>query len=420
MKTGWIALALGVAAGGASAIVHAGGFGIATQAGAGTGNAYTSGAASAEDAASLWFNPASMALLPRGTHVSGALHLLRPSFKFQNEGSTIPSVLGSGNGGDGGDWNFVPNGAIVTSLANGLSVGVSLNAPFGLKTEYGEGWIGQPIALMSGIKAVNVNPAIAYKASPALSIGFGLNVQYLEAELTNTAGALGVAKLEANDVGYGWNVGAMFQASPSTRIGIAYRSSIKYELDGGIAFSAAPTQNANATADLRTPDSVSLSVFSAVTPKWDVMADITWTQWSHIKSIVPTCRQANATVCASGVGSPIRGATLPTNWKDTWRIGVGANYKYSEQTKLRFGLAYDPTPTNDVDRTARLPDQDRLWVALGAQVALSRQGRLEIGYAHEFVRDARVDTQVSGTAFRQTGRFNDRADIVSVAYSHSF
>lgn len=419
MKARLIGIAVGVALSGASGSVFAGAFGIGTQSGSGTGNAFAAGSAGAEDASSAYFNPASMSLLPVGKHASGALHLLRPSFKFQNEGSTVPGALGTGSGGDGGDWNFVPNGAFVMSLTNNVSVGLSLNVPFGLKTNYDAGWVGQRIALMSEIKTVNLNPAVSFKVSPALSLGVGINMQYIEAELTN-ASALGISNLKANDVGYGWNVGAMFSLSPSTRIGVAYRSSIKYDLDGAVSFTGVSAANANATADLRTPDSVSLSFFSVVSPKWDVMGDITWTKWSNIKAIIPTCRQTSAVVCAGGAGTPILGATLPTNWDDSWRVSVGANYKYDNQWKFRFGLAYDPTPTNDVDRTARLPDQDRFWVAVGAQYAVSRQGKLEIGYAHEFVRDARVNTQIFGTAFRQTGHFEDKADIISIAYSHSF
>jgi long-chain fatty acid transport protein len=212
----------------------------------------------------------------------------------------------------------------------------------------------------------------------------------------------------------------MFSLSPSTRIGIAYRSSIDYNLEGSVAFSGAPAANANASADLRTPESVSLSFFTALDPKWDVMGDVTWTRWSRIKSIVPTCQQASAVVCVGGAGTPVLGAGLPTEWKDTWRVSLGANYKYNSQWKLRMGIAYDPTPTNDAERTARLPDQDRFWVAVGAQYAVSRQGRLEFAYAHEFVRDARVNTQVFGTGFRQVGHFEDRADILTIAYSHSF
>lgn len=419
MKLRLISLATGIALGGLSGAVYAGAFGIGTQSGSGTGNAYSAGAAGAEDASAAWYNPASMAFLPAGKHVMVSGHLLRPSFKFRDEGSTIPGALGTGNGGDGGGWAAVPNAAFVMSLSSQLSFGLSVNSPFGLKTDYDAGWIGQRIGLASEILSVNINPALSYKVSPALSLGFGASVQYLEAELTN-ASALGTSKLKANDVGYGLNFGAMFAVSPSSRIGIAYRSSIDYKLEGGVSFSGVAAANANASADLRTPESVSFSFFTALDPKWDLMGDITWTRWSRVKAIVPTCQQVSAVVCAGGAGTPILGATLPTNWKDTWRVALGANYKFNSQWKLRMGVAYDPTPTNDVDRTARLPDQDRFWVAVGAQYAVSKQGRLEMGYAHEFVRDARVNTQVFGTAFRQVGHFEDKADILTIAYSHSF
>jgi long-chain fatty acid transport protein len=346
------------------------------------------------------------------------LHALRPSFKFRDEGSTIPGVLGSGEGGDGGGWEFVPNGYFAMSLGNNLSVGVGVNAPFGLKTEYPSGWIGDRIARSSEIKTVNINPSIAYKVTPNLSIGAGVSVQYLEAELTN-ASQLGTSKLEADDIGWGFNVGVAMQATAATRIGLHYRSSIKYKLDGDATFSAVPAANESLHADLRVPENVSLSIFSALSPQWEVMADVTWTRWSRIKSIVPVCGGVSFGVCPVA-GNPLVGATLPTNWKDTWRFSVGANYRYSPTWKFRFGLAYDPTPTNNTDRTARLPDEDRFWVALGAQYTVSKNGKVELGYAHEFIRDADVNTQVFGTAFRQRGHFDVRADILTVAYTHSF
>jgi long-chain fatty acid transport protein len=326
--------------------------------------------------------------------------------------------LGSGDGGNGGDWAFIPNGAFAWKLASNWSFGIGMNAPFGLKTEYEPGWIGQRIALTSEIVSVNLNPTVAYQLSPSVSIGAGVSVQYLEAKLTNTS-ALGNAKLKADDVGYGFNIGVAVQATPSTRIGLHYRSSIKYELDGDATFSGAPAANAPIRVDLRVPESVSFSILSAVTPQWDLMADVTWTRWSRIKSIIPICGPASFAVCPVP-GAPLVGGTLAADWKDTWRVGVGANYRYSPTWKFRFGLAYDPSPTNNTDSTARLPDEDRLWVALGAQYTVSRNGRIEIGYAHEFMDDAKVNTQVFGTPFRQIGRFENRADILTIAYSHQF
>jgi long-chain fatty acid transport protein len=217
-----------------SALSIAGGFGIGTQSGSGTGNAFAGGAAVAEDASVVWSNPAGMTALPLGKHVTGALHFIKPSFKFSNAGSTgVFAAPGTGGGGDGGGWAFVPNGFFAMDISPALRFGIALNAPFGLTTEYETGWRGRAIALESAIKTVNINPSLAYKVSNTFSIGAGVNVQRIDAKLSSDVTALngtGIFTLKADDVGYGYNLGATFQPSPSTRVGIHYRSSIKPRL----------------------------------------------------------------------------------------------------------------------------------------------------------------------------------------------
>jgi len=397
----------------------AGGFAIGTQSGSGTGNAFAGGAAAADDASVAWFNPAAMTLIP-GKQVAGALHVVDPSFKFQNTTSTATGVAGANaDGGDGGDLALIPNGFFTWALNPKWSIGLALNAPFGLTTEYDPGWRGRFTAIKSEVKAVNINPSVAYKVSDTVSIGGGLNVQKIDAELTASAGPAGTTKLEADDMGFGFNVGALFQVTPSTRIGAHYRSKIKYELEGTIAFSAAAPGNGDVRADLDVPASFSVSAFSALNPQWEVMADITWTGWGDLKRL-----DVIRTTTAATLGATLPGAagstitSLVFNWDDTWRYSIGANYKLSPQTKLRFGVAFDETPTNDVDRTARLPDQDRKWVALGIQWKPSKTGILDVGYAHEFIKDANINNvSPIGTV---VGKFESKVDILSVQYSMSF
>ncbi|MEQ1773730.1 MAG: outer membrane protein transport protein [Burkholderiales bacterium] len=386
----------------------AGGFGIGTQSGSGTGNAFAGGAAVADDASVVWSNPAGMTALPLGKHVTGALHIVRPSFKFTNTGSAATLPVGTGNGGDGGDWAYIPNGFFAMDISPSLRFGVAFNVPFGLTTEYDTGWHGQLTALKSEIKTININPSLAYKVNDNFSIGGGVSIQRIEAELTAGANLAGtnIFKLGANDVGYGFNIGATLQPSPATRIGLHYRSSIKYKLDGSATFSLAPAGNGPVTADLRTPDSASVSVLHQVSPKLELMGDVTWTKWSNLQQLVVQ-RTSGAVL-----------TNLLFRWEDTWRVGVGANYKVSDQTKLRFGLAYDRTPTNDIDRTPRLPDQNRTWLAFGVQYKPSKQGILDIGYAHEFVKDAAVNTPTA--AGNLVGNFKVKADIFSIQYSHLF
>jgi long-chain fatty acid transport protein len=414
-----VSIAVAAALGGNVTGAVAGGFAIGTQSGSGTGNAFAGGAAAADDASVAWYNPALMTLLP-GKQVAGALHALKPSFKFTNQGSTGAfAAPGTGDGGDGGDWAYVPNAFFTMAINPNWSFGLALNAPFGLKTEYDDGWRGDFTARKSEIKSANLNPSIAYKVSDTVSIGGGVSVQKLDADLTNSLAALGlgVLRLEADDIGYGYNLGVMIQAGPTTRIGAHYRSKIKYELEGDVSFSAVAAGNGSIKADLEVPPSASLSIFQTL-GNWELMGDLTWTGWSSLQQL-----QVIRTSTAAALG-PFPGAagstltTLQFQWDDTWRYGIGVNYKMSPQTKLRFGVALDETPTNDQFRTARLPDEDRTWVALGVQYRPSKTSILDIGYAHEFIKDARVsNTSALGTF---SGTFENKADIFSVQYSLSF
>lgn len=396
-----------------------GGFGIATQSGSGIGNAYAGGAAAVEDASIAWFNPAGMTFLPQGKQVSAGLSVIKTSHEFQNTGSSglfscvsppFPPCPG-GEGGNGGVWAYVPFGYFTMDINPKWSFGLAVNAPFGLKTNYDAGWRGQFVALKSKLQTLNINPSFAYKVSDTVSIGAGVSVQKIEAELTSAVTA-GTVDLKAHDYGYGFNVGAMVQALPSTRIGASYRSSIKYDLEGSGTFNVVPALSSNMSADLRVPDSASVSVFHEAGPKWELMGDVTWTKWSTVQQLV-----------VQRTSGPFAGmifTQLPFKWDDTWRYSVGANYKVSGQMKLRVGAAYDETPTNDLTRTPRLPGQDRTWAAFGVQYKPSKAGTLDVGYAHEFIRDANVNNPVPPQPGALVGTFNNKADLFSIQYSHQF
>lgn len=426
LKLRMSAVAVALAVSGMASTAFAGGFGIGTQSGSGTGNAFAGGAAVADDASVAWSNPAAMMALPAGREFAAAGHLVLPSFKFTNNGSNGAfAPAGTGEGGDGGGLNLIPNFFYKMDINPNLRFGFAVNVPFGLATEWDPGWRGQMTALDSEIKTINLNPSLAFKASDTVSVAAGVSVQKIQAKLSafTGAGATGNLTLKADDIGYGFNLGLLAQVTPSTRVGMTYRSAISYDLEGTANYSgtAGALFNVNARADLKVPDSTSLSVFSTMGSQWEFMADLTYTGWSNIKrlDIIRTTASIGPAPAGGPAGSTI--TSLAFNWKDTLRIGIGANYKLDAKTKLRMGLAFDPTPTNDVDRTPRLPDQDRTWLAFGVQYKPSKEGTLEVGYAHEFVKDASVATTTAVTpgSFLR-GSFNNKADILSVQYSHRF
>jgi len=286
-----------------------------------------------------------------------------------------------------------------------VHLGVGLNSPFGLKTDYDSDWIGRYQAIKSEVKTININPSIAYKVSDSLSVGAGLNIQWIEATLTNRIPVLGqpLVTIKGDDYGWGYNLGVLWQATPATRIGLSYRSEVDYTLDGTASTSDPVVFNGPVTADVTLPDSASLSLFHKLSPQWDLLADVTWTGWSDFDDL------------------PIKGTvnkTTPENWENILRYSLGATWHMSDKLSLRGGVAYDEAPVSDIDRTPRIPDGARTWVALGGQYRLSKQGVLDFGYAHLFVNDPGLQSTDNGTTLN--GEYDSQVDILSAQYTHSF
>ena len=400
-------LMFGLALAGFADLAQAAGFALIEQNASGLGNAYAGAAAVAEDASTIFFNPAGMTRLP-GRQIVVVGHLIKPQAEFSG---TVSPAIGGGTGGDAGSWSFVPNGYFAYRLTPKIHLGVGLNSPFGLKTEYGPGWMGRYQAIKSEVKTVNLNPSIAYKLSDTLSLGAGLNIQRIEAVLTSLQ-PLGappaptpLVTIKGDDYGWGYNLGALWQATPATRIGLSYRSEVAYTLEGTSSTSnpSVTSLNGPVTADITLPASASLSLFHTLSSQWDLLADVTWTGWSSFDRL------------------PIQGTvnkTTPENWQDILRYSLGATWHMSDKLSLRGGLAYDEAPVSDRYRTPRIPDGARTWVALGGQYRLSGRGALDFGYAHLFVNSPELQSTDNGTTLN--GQYDSQVDILSVQYTHGF
>lgn len=380
-----------------SGSVAASGFALIEQNASGLGNAYAGGAASAEDASTVFFNPAGMTRLS-GKQVVVAGHLINPSAKFTSSTGV--------SGGDAGGLAFVPNAYFAMEMKPGLKVGLGLNAPFGLQTEYDANWVGKHQAIKSKLETMNVNPSVAYQVNDALSLGGGLNYQHISGELSEYQGSIvGTAVIKGTDNAWGYNLGALYNLNPSTRIGVAYRSAMSYTLTGTVATSL-PAGNGPVSLDVKLPDSLSFSGVHKMNDNYEVMADVTFTGWSSFKQVK----------IVDGAGATI--SNTPENWKDTVRVSVGATHHYSEQWLVRAGLAYDQSPVPDAFRTARIPDNNRTWIALGGQRKLSAASAIDFGYAHLFVKDSAINSANPAPAL--VGTYKNSVDILSAQYTYNF
>jgi len=429
--------ALGLLAGSEA---RAAAFALYEQGVSGLGNAYAGAAAVAEDATTVWWNPAGMARLGAGKHFAIGGVLISPSTKFSN-GSSIPAAFNTapaGTGGDAGKDAIVPSMFYVMDLNPRMHFGIGISVPFGLKTEYDSDWIGRFQGITSKVETLNINPSLSYKLSETASIGGGISYQRGKVDLKTAvnysaivSGALGL-NLEGQNTtsvdgdAWGFNIGGLFNVAPATRVGIHYRSSLDYKLDGNTSFSnvpaafagipaaAAGTSNGNVKLDLKTPDNLSFSVAHKLNDQWDLLGDLTWWHWSKIKQlpVVRTSGPANGTTLS----------TLTFNFDDTWRASIGANYKLNGPWTLKLGAAYDQTPVpNAESRTVRLPDNDRYWLSAGAAYQVSRNGKLDFGYTLVSVKNADINNDQRATgAGLVNGSYKAHVHVLGVQYQHSF
>lgn len=345
-----------------SGVSAAAGFQSLEQNASGLGTAYAGSAAVADNASTVFFNPAAMTQLA-GFHFSAGVVGVSERHDFR------PGSV------DGGENMALPNAYLTWQLTPNFSAGIGISRPFMLDTRYPAGWLGAAEGIKSELKTVNINPSVAYKLNDTVSLGLGLDYQRMDVQLTSTGNVLKV-----DDNALGWNAGALFTLSPAMRVGVAYRSKIEHDLSGRLNGAAART-------DIDTPASFTLSVWQQVSDRWEAMGDLSYTRWNVIDGF---------------------------DLDNSWRLAWGAAYKYSDSAKLKFGVAYDRSPVSDSKRGVIMPDNDRLWLSLGGQWKFGRASVVDVGYAYRYQRDAKV---ADGAA---VGKYDSAAHVVGVQYSVGF
>lgn len=397
----------------------ASGFQLLEQNGSGISTAFAGSAAIADNASTIFFNPAGMTRL-QAREFSVGFDAVRPSFKFSDNGSNIAPATGTGTG-DAGDWNYIPNGYLSWALNKDIYLGIGFSAPFGLKTEYDPTWVGRFQSISFDIKTYNINPSLAWRMNDKVSFGFGINWQRMEAEYQRYAAVINPVVqntkvvLNADDDSWGWNAGVLFDVSPTTRVGVSYRSTIKHTLEGTLKSSnQLVSPDVNAKGDIELPDTLILSAVQKLNDKWTMLGDLSWTGWSSVKKV--------DIIRTSGAQTGSIAQTLDTDFRDTWRVAFGGIYQYSQDWDLRFGIAYDQTPVKNAQkRLTSLPDNDRLWLTFGGQRKFGNGGKLDLGAAYLYVKDTEIDNNQSAAGRGWVkGSYDSSVWILGAQYSQAF
>ncbi|NKB50128.1 MAG: hypothetical protein GKS02_12300 [Alphaproteobacteria bacterium] len=431
-----------------SQVAQGSGFALREQSATAMGNAFAGATAAAEDVSYMFFNPAGLTR-HSGNQASLSVTYIAP--RSELEGASASTVLGGSLSGSTTRDDIGVNGVLPANygffdLHPDFKAAIALNVPFGLETDYEDDWVGRYHALNSKLLTVDVNPTVAYRVNDWLSLGAGVQVNYIDVSLTNavdfgtiafaqTVGAVGVpgqqdgeAKVEGDDVGFGYTFGALVEPLPGTRFGVGYRSKIEHEVEGEAKFlldgsgtaailqglaTPSPFVDTGAAVTATLPETASFGVYHELDDQWAVMGEAAWTRWSQFYEL---------RIRFDNPGQPDN--FTETSYNNTWFFAVGATYRWTDNWTFRVGAAYDESPIPDETRTPRIPDEDRYWTSLGAAYTPFPELTVNLSYTHIFVDDPTINLSTGGTGNTFRGNlaaeYNGSVDLFGLQATYRF
>ena len=359
-----IAAAAMMVAGAFATQTYAAGFQLSEQSAIQMGRAMAGAGVVGDDLSAVHYNPAGMTLLS-GTRMQATGTWVAVNLDY--EGDSGQSENGRLKG------QIIPAGFITHQINDSLWAGLGLTVPYGMGTEFGEGWEGRERGTESMILTFDINPNLAWKVNEKLSVGGGVSLQYAKAELgsgriVSKNGHTINSNVKGDSWAWGWNVGVMFQPVETVRLGLAYRSNISHNADGHTTLNNVPVKTDNGLVltnirsdmevRIKTPDTITFSATWEATDALRLSGTARWSKWSNFHSLDVQNLDLAGTQFSSTV--------VENNWDDTWFFSVGADYKLNGQWTIRGGVAYDQGPVENQYRMAVIPDTDRVWFSGGA------------------------------------------------------
>jgi long-chain fatty acid transport protein len=360
-------------------------------------------AAGAQDASTVFKNPAGMSRL-NGAQLESGLQLLYGNVKFSANSRTTTS---GGNGNNAVGALPAANLFVTFPVTPKLTMGFGSFSYFGLSENYGDGWAGRYYVQNGTLLGLSLMPAASYQVTEWLAIGGALNAMYgyLDTQVAiNTLGpGDGQMTLKDEAWGFGGNAGILIQPREGTRIGANYLSQVDLNFSAKPNFSHLgpigslplfqnpPQLNLGMTV----PQAVMVGLYQELNDKWALLADVGWQNWSKFGEVSIGYDTANP-------GS----LTAQLHYNDTWHGAIGAQYKASEQWRLTAGFAYDTSAVDDANRTVTLPMGATYRYGLGAFWKVSQAVDLGAAYELAWVGDMPV-TQSSTYRGTVSGSFND-------------
>lgn len=400
------AIALAVAC---ASQAHAAGYQLNEYSITGLGRSFAGAGVVGDDYSALAYNPAGMTLMKR----SG----------FQG-GLTVAEMMSDvkGNNGESTDMHYgvpLPSGFAHWNVNDKLFLGAGVYVPYGLSTKHDQEGFVAGSARKSELEVIDSSVAGAYKVTDKLSLGATLTLRYIHGHMTGDKyGDVGYGYGKLGDANYdldGWTgagtIGAMYEFTPDTRLGISYKFRSIQKVKGDFTFNGQGVYSSVlsdvASDGLSSPDlpaGILVSGYHKLNDKVGLSSSVRWTEWNKSFS--------SFTMESSFAGSSV---TQQYDWRNTWTVSAGADYYYNDNWTFRVGTAYDQSPAkSQFNRTNRIPDTNRIWVSAGLSY-ISDNWQIDAGYAHLFMQKGNVAMEGNTPA-----EYTSSANMYGINFQYKF
>jgi long-chain fatty acid transport protein len=422
-------LAAGTLAAAMAGPAFAGGFYLQEQSVRGAARAY-SGEVSDTGVQSLWWNPAAIARSPRQAYVAAHAVLVDADVTDTGSSITYPGGITLPVGGEPRAFKPIqdgvaPNFAVAMPAGDRFALGLSVAAPYNFATKYRRTAWARYDALESRLNSADVQLTGAMRVTDWLDVGVGVDAEYADAKLQTASPNLspllpdGVTQLSGDGWDWGWTVGAQAHFDRLS-LGASYRASVDHKLKGDVFVGglfgplAAANLQGPARATFSTPWIATFGGrYDLIRDKLVLNAQVQRIGWGEFDAI--------------RIATPAGPQTLAQDYKDVTSGGVGLDFSLTSAVTLHAGVQYDPTPTPDDERTARVPDGDRWLYGAGATVKASDRLTLDVAAAYiDFANsDVLHDTVFyagtpAATTTRLRGRVKGEGYVMSVGLTAGF
>lgn len=335
-----------------------------------------------------WYNPSALAGADRPAIMVGSAFASIHT-QYKNDFSSAADEKMSD------EWRPIPHLYYIQPLSDQLTGTLSINAPYGLITEWDDGWAGNAIATYSELRTIYITPSIAWQVMDILAISAGLNVVDAEADLQNSA-----AEVKGDDIDYGGTFSAHLQPWDDWGFGFRYQSRVKLDITGTVdgVFPA--------SADLVLPSTINLGLANTSFNNLSLGLDLVWTEWSTYDQLA--------------IETPGGTIAVDKNWEDVISIRVGGEYALGDDWKLRAGYIWDQSPVPDETRAPEMPGTDRQMITLGFGWQFWNTMTLDAAYSYLWAKEGDMGTDITDVAPPLAGTFETTTHLLAFSLGYTF